>query len=125
MSDLQPDMAARILKYVQLHDHATFAELSWEIDGFKGSREIGLWRANIVYWSGLSDEAERAIYRLWRKRRIAMEPTDPLLYAIDGASLLYPLARSPLPYQKPHWLPVILRPAESAPDWVYVPRELA
>jgi hypothetical protein len=113
-------MAERILDLVQRHDFVSFAELTRKIAGFSGDREMVL-RNNLVLWSGLSKSAERSLSRLWRSGRIAFEPANPLVYLVDGQALEYPLARSPFPYAEPHWLPVVLRPAESAPEWTYVP----
>lgn len=117
----ESEMAERILRFVQRNDFVSFAELTRRIGGFKGQREIVIPRNNIVLWAGLSRSAERSISRLFRSGRIAFEPTDPLVYLLDGLALTYPLAQSSLSYEKPHWLPVVLRPAESAPEWTYAP----
>ncbi|SRR4051812_3212856 len=92
-------------------DNVTFAELH-EIDGFSGEFEICInidTVANIILWSGMSQEAVDAIETIRQEGEYDLVPTPILTYLIDGRCLSYPLAKSRRRYKKPHWLPCVFR----------------
>lgn len=85
----------------------SMAELS-RIDGFEGQNEWGALEKNIVFWANMSDEAADAMNELVSNKSIEVNPTNPIVYFIDGYVLKYPIAKQAKTYKKPHWLPVSL-----------------
>ena len=89
----------------------SFVELQ---DGIgKDSRgDIGLYVGNdpnLVLWPWCSEAFADAMMNLVRSRAIALEPTSPLVYLVDGRLPTLPIAKRPPKggYAKPHWLPVV------------------
>lgn len=111
------DMAAQILEYVRRLDHVTFANLADNIPGFEGDYEIYFGERNWVLWSGVSQEAAAALHKLRSAGSIVYVPTALLTYLIDGCTLSYPIVKSARRYKSPHWLPMVVRPAEKDPSW--------
>lgn len=118
----------RVLRYVRETDHVSFAELGNRFSGEihvprdQPGYEIRLpGTQNVIIWSGLTDAAEAAIVDLWQGGLVAFVPARPLVYMIDGLMVKLPVLKR-LPKSRdtktPHWLPVVLRPAERAPKWV-------
>ncbi len=108
----------RSLKYellllIQKKQEVSFAQLTKRIPSFGGKRALYSQKdPNIVYWIGISPEAENAILELLKEKAIKVEPTVELVYYIDGIVLLLPLVKRPPQggYKSPHWLPVVLNP---------------
>jgi len=98
-----------ILDMVRELDYVSFVNLS-KIEGFKGDRTWAI-PGNIVFWSGMSEEAIRAMQELVMDDLIHGVTANPLVYVIDGMYLDFPLATSiHRQYKKPHWYRVTFRP---------------
>lgn len=112
MDNLNPalvaDLSDRILAYCKTKPAVSFAELSRDVEGFKGGYCWEFGRTNIIFWSGLSLEAGTAISKLFRSGRIDLDPCHPLTYLIDGHARNLPLATEAKSYDTEHWLPVVL-----------------
>jgi len=105
-------MKEAIYKLVADRDWVTFAELSRDIDGFRGNWAIEA-APNVFFWTALSEEALDALDELFAEKRIVYAPAHPLSYLADGGLLRLPLAKRPNKkggYKKPHWVPVCRRP---------------
>jgi hypothetical protein len=88
----------------------SFAELS-RLDGFKGDLSMCSGdNENIVFWSGMSEEAYLAIEQIRKEGEYEMVPTSVMVYMVDGMMLNMPLVKRKTRYKKPHWLPVAFNP---------------
>lgn len=100
-------MKQQILETIRTRgEGVTFVELM-AIEGFKGDYVWGREDYNIWFWGGLSDQAIDALEELLRTNQIAMTPTYPLTYLIDGVIVKWPIAKQVRKYKKEHWLPVV------------------
>lgn len=102
-----------IMNYIREHEAVTFVQLMDDLRTrftTKGDRVIEL-SPNRIAWAGLSECLATALASLVRENVVALDPVDPLIYLVDGASLDLPLANRPPKsgYRKPHWVPVVLR----------------
>jgi hypothetical protein len=110
----EPDLRTRVVDYITEFGSATFGELTQvgpELTG--GGHAIELCR-NLVLWSDLTAEGSDAILGLLNEGAIVAERTDVFLYAACSRVLPLPIAKSIKDCNKPHWLPVMLRPAKKA-----------
>ena len=64
---------------------------------------------NIILWVNITQEGADALSDLVKRQILHYRPTSYLVYLADGHSLTLPLAKRPVHYKKPHWLPVILK----------------
>jgi hypothetical protein len=107
MSDTISD---RMLAYIRDTDHVSFAELSRRFPECREGDYALTLGENLILWAGLSQEASKALNALLENGVIHAKPCAMLIYLIDGAIPKYPVAKRNVPYKKPHWLPVTLRP---------------
>jgi hypothetical protein len=92
MSDYQ-DIKSKILNMVLDRENVSFAELSRDIPGFKGDREITYESySNIILWSEISETAINALKALLNDGSLFFRPTKYMTYLIDGTTLNLPLA---------------------------------
>jgi len=108
------DLESAILEAVNDMNYVSFAQLN-QIDGFQVPDDSeschGLEIApNTLLWYGMTKEGSDAVIRLLDEHKIAIAPTDTLVYLIDGECLTLPIANGGRKggYAKPHWLPVTL-----------------
>jgi hypothetical protein len=101
------EMAEKILKFVEGYQPTTFVEIVRHLgEEASGEYEFGFPNnPNIVLWSGVSMTFINA-YELVKGNLMA-EPTDALIYMMDGEVLDYPIAKH-FNYRRKHWLPVSL-----------------
>lgn len=59
---------------------------------------------NIVFWNGWNEQACNLIHELLASKVITLQPTDVLIYYIDGKVLTLPVYKSKRSYTQ--WLPV-------------------
>jgi hypothetical protein len=101
-----------IFAYVKGHYNTTFAELQNNLPGFTDpSRSDMLFLigdTNLAMWQGLSTEAFKALNELRGAKQIEYDPVHPVHYAADGWALQLPLAKRPMKYKEPHWLPTAI-----------------
>jgi len=100
-------MEEEILNLVSNRQHVSMVELCQEIEGFKGELEwyVG---SNTVIWSHCSIEAIEAMSNLTKEKKIMAVIVSPMVYLMDGAVPIYPIARSQTHnYAKPHWMPIV------------------
>ena len=116
-----------ILRYVDDHRSASFAELSTRLgsvtpeghEGFDMDGDYNLClpgNSNLVLWSGMSELFITTVARLLDERVLRPEPTSHLVYLADGKYLQLPIVKKPPHggYKKPHWLPCVLRRASKS-----------
>jgi len=75
---------------------------------------------NVILWNGMSRLLIDALNLLRTQGRIAVRPTEFLVYLCDGAFQNLPIARKPpqAGYKKLHWLPVVLvLPGDKGNAW--------
>ena len=102
-------MKDKIFNYINKYQNVTFAELSKNIEGFKGNLELNAHdNPNIIFWQFLSTEAFDALQKLMKEKILDLKPASMLTYFIDGIILKLPIVTKNLNYQTPHWLPVVL-----------------
>jgi hypothetical protein len=85
--------------------HVSFVELE-QIVGFSGDLAWGNDEYNIWSWFSMSEDACDALDNLLRDGYICLNPSEPLVYIIDGGIPRAPIAKSMRKYRNPHWLPV-------------------
>lgn len=97
-------MKEEILKCIS-KGGVSFVELSREVPGFNGEYQ---WSndSNWVYWSGMSEEACKALKELKDQNIIDAKPCNPIIYMVDGGYMSIPLVKSNRKYKKPHWIPM-------------------
>lgn len=101
-------MKNKIMGFIRTRGNGvSFVELEDHISGFKGDFEYGDFDQNLLYWSGISEEAISAIQDLVRDGRLTMKRTDFLVYLIDGKILKMPIAKSIRAYKRLRWLPIL------------------
>ena len=107
-------LADRLAKYVHEHDHVSFAQLADDFPEFRDGEftivQIGPKHSNIVLWTGMTKAATEAYAMAVSSGRVTAAPTSPIAYLLDGRALKLPIAKTMRHYQKPRWLPVVLRP---------------
>ncbi len=106
------DMKTEVLNYIKKNGDTTYAELERLFDSlhfnWQGDFAISSKVNNtIFFWYGWNEAAARITSELLHDGQLFREPTQPLIYLIDGKGLDLPLARSLTKYKKPHWLPVV------------------
>lgn len=114
--DFSGSMEEQIYTLIKEYDSLTF----FEIEEAFGSGNMltsteGLYEMNIVLWIGLSKDVANAIRTLHEAQRIEYVPCEYMTYCISGPIPQLPVAHR-LPtkgYKKRHWLPVVIRVAES------------
>ena len=61
---------------------------------------------NIILWTNLTEEAAEAFKEIWSEKILKPNPTEDLVYLMDGAYPTLPVVKSNRKYKKPHWLPL-------------------
>lgn len=99
------------LDLVKLIKHKTgvsFVEIENYFDeiGFKYQGDISICRKNenLIFWSGWNTRATELLYDLLNSELITMQPTNELIYYIDGKILTLPIYKGNRLYNQ--WLPV-------------------
>ena len=107
-----------LVALVEDRDTVSFVEIQQAFEGHMPVHgDIGMEIApNVILWAGMSQELIDLIRRVSTgpTPRIEPRPSVPLVYLIDGAALALPIAKR-IPkkgYTKPHWLPIVFRPAQ-------------
>jgi hypothetical protein len=73
---------------------------------------------NMAIWAGMSSSFCAILLAVIDKGRVRVSTCSDLTYAADGCILHFPLVGKKIPkqgYEKPHWLPVCLRPVKKGP----------
>ena len=107
-------MKDKIFEVINRKGAVTFIELCDEVEGFRGDSVIGTAK-NVIYWSGVSEEAITHISDLLKENKIKFTPANPLTYLMDGCSLSLPLVKKDVHYKTPHWLPVVMNVVTQLP----------
>jgi hypothetical protein len=119
-SDYSEALADRLAAYVLDHDHVSFAQLADDFPEFRDGEftivQVGPKHSNIVLWTGMTRAATEAYAMAIKSGRVTAAPTSPMTYLLDGRALRLPIAKTSRHYQKPRWLPVILRPGADAKE---------
>lgn len=91
-------------------DHVSFVELKKNFpEMFDGEHAICFPDySNLIVWQGLSQDGAELILSLVNERKLFLLPSNPLVYAIDGALVNMPMAKRILNYKNPHWIPMVL-----------------
>jgi len=97
----------------------SFVELQNRIDGFRNDGEGG-WvygdtQKNLLFWFNMSEGAVEALEELIRTKQVLLEPTNPLVYMIDGAIPNVPIAKQDRAYRSERWVPVTLKLGDTQP----------
>ena len=92
----------------------TFIEIENMFDDnkidYKGNSVVGPSRyKNIYYWINISDEFSDAIIELKEENKIKLSVCNVVVYLVDGKIIRFPLAKKPIQYEDPHWLPIIIK----------------
>jgi hypothetical protein len=108
MSQVDAPVLAGLRAKLKDYDYVSFAELSQQIEGFRGDLEMldSEVSDNRVLWAGLSREAYDAIRVILAEGDFVLRPASLLVYACDGLMLTLPLAKGRRRYKRPHWVPV-------------------
>jgi len=63
---------------------------------------------NIIFWCSINPDVEDALVNLQHSGRVEANPTDALVYVVDGGVIDMPIARRPPKkgYKTQHWLPI-------------------
>lgn len=67
--------------------------------------DLGL---NVMAWGNVTQMYVEVIKRVVESNEVHMQPTQTLVYIVDGEVMRLPIAQNPpaAGYRKPHWLPV-------------------
>ena len=103
-------MKAKILKFIEEHEGATFADLHTHLQNFQGIQMMCLpWNQQVAVWAGMSVEATDAVNELLKSATVLLSVVTPFEYDRAGATLDLPLAYdSEAEYKELRWLPVKL-----------------
>lgn len=111
-------IADAIVEFVERADGpVTLAEIDGEVAGFAAdeppfySHVIERAGAEMVFWSGMTEAGLKALQKVLRGRRVAVQPVRPLLYLLEGCI-----------NEDENWRPIVLLPARAAnldsPKWL-------
>lgn len=99
-----------IMKYLEEHGSATFAELA-ALPGAEGEFAIEK-PLNIILWDRVSAEFIEAYLDLVRGKRVRVECATILPYVAAGRLMTLPLARGPVDpvagFPTPRWSPAVV-----------------
>ena len=95
-----------ILSFVKRHPGTSFAEISKRYGD--GDRDYFFGEWNILLWVGLREDVIDAIHSLLKDKKINIKAVNPLIYAMDGCIIKYPIATKIKKYKTEHWLPTVL-----------------
>lgn len=107
------ELKQTVLDFIQSHNGTSYAELERLLDRlqyeYRGRHEARAGaNPNVILWAGWNKEALELIAELITAGKIERTPCSPVLYAIDGAMLHYPiLAGDPFKASFTQWLPVV------------------
>ena len=101
-------MKSGIVNYLREHKGASFIELQEHVPGFKGNNTVGVLDKNVIFWTGVSPEATKALDELLTDKVIELIHIGPLVYFIDGAVMKLPIAKRIEKYKTRHWIPVVM-----------------
>lgn len=106
----EPNMEDEIFRLIKRRQHVSFAELVRKIPGFDGGNVDLLSEGveNIVFWTGISEQALQALNSLHAQKKIFKHPSSTLVYFIDGMVLNLPVAKRKREYKTQHWCPITL-----------------
>ena len=97
-----------LVKLIKHKKGVSFVEIEIYFDemGFDYRGDIAMCRGheNIVFWNGWNEQACNLIYELLNSKLITIDPTDVLIYFIDGKILTLPVYKGNKSYVQ--WLPV-------------------
>ena len=95
-----------LVKLIKHKKGVSFVEIEIYFDevGFNYNGDIG--NENIVVWNAWNEQACNLIHDLLASKVITLQPTDVLIYYIDGKVLTLPVYKSKRSYAQ--WLPVEL-----------------
>jgi len=96
-----------ILRLVEQDGTPTFAAVA-RLPGGSGKSALVVTGANVTLFFGLSWDAISAITELQIDGLVRIEPTAPLVYALEGIWPSLPLAEPGRTYASEHWLPTVL-----------------
>jgi|ERR1700726_3121430 len=65
----------------------------------------------IVLWANMSQQFFDIMIEVLKTKKVSPKSTDPLVYAMDGKLLKFPIAKSARQYKEEHWLPVVFNPS--------------
>ena len=99
------NMHARIKGYLHGRSGISLFEMCRDIPGFAGAVDWFIRDTNVLIWSGMSEEACKAMMGLIVDGSITPTITDPLVYAIDGGVIDLPFGDELTVYETPHWVP--------------------
>lgn len=104
------DLPEQIYQKVALYRDVTFKELCDTFpDEFCGGNNNLHHKKfqNIIYWTGLKQEAIDALYFLIDNKLLTIKAVSTLVYAIDGSILAMNTAKKLRDYKTPRWLPIV------------------
>ena len=97
-----------LVKLIKHKKGVSFVEIEIYFDevGFNYNGDIAMCKGNenIVFWNGWNEQACNLIHELLASKVITLQPTDVLIYYIDGKVLTLPVYKSKRSYTQ--WLPV-------------------
>ena len=97
-----------LVKLIKNKKGVSFVEIEIYFDevGFNYNGDIAMCRdhENIVFWNGWNEQACNLIHELLASKVITLQPTDVLIYYIDGKVLTLPVYKSKRSCTQ--WLPV-------------------
>lgn len=108
LTDQTPPPLIDQIREILVRDHVSFAELS-RLPGFRGDWSIGVPDSNVIFWTGMSEEACAAIETIRQEGVYELAPTVLLTYLVDGTTLNLPLVKSRRKYKTPRWAPCVFR----------------
>ena len=94
-----------ILSFIKRHPGTSFAEIAKKYG--KGDRDYFFNSWNILLWTGLRKDVIDAIHSLLKEKKINIKAVSPLIYAMDGIVILYPIATKIKKYKTEHWIPTV------------------
>lgn len=97
-----------LVKLIKHKKGVSFVEIEIYFDemgfDYEGALSICGGNENIIMWDGWNEQACRLIHELINNRLVEIQPTNEIIYYIDGKILTLPVYRGNKPYEQ--WLPV-------------------
>lgn len=106
--------AEQAIDYIRRNGHVSFPELQRFAEStldipVRGSYALEA-VPNLILWADMSQEFVDLVHAIQATRKVDLNPTSLLVYAVDGGFLNLPLAKRPPKngYKTPHWAPVVM-----------------
>jgi hypothetical protein len=105
--DIMKSIKTQIYDFIAQHPRCLFSELEDNIEGFKGDIDFGSIYNGHVYWTGMSQNALKAISDLIIKDKVDVIEISLIQYVIAASTFPnFEIGSGSREYKHPPWIPL-------------------